>query len=245
MQNPHKRFFRQAPLSRSALTTMEALRAAVIADDRDVQRVAATLRFRVQHMVEASFQNLIGEAIDIAAMSTNTGRGGSIATLEPAEVVEAMNVLMARVEAELRLAKEEALIHQRARRALYGVLQPLRAEVSARLDSAVTERDTLHERVRSLESTAGSAGVRRYEALKAQGLSDTQIAALDTTGLEMDRQHTVNASRERVVALNAEIAKLKDFCDDPYHDPARLDGLDGFAGLLAAQEAALTQGAAA
>jgi hypothetical protein len=245
MQSLHKRYFRQAPLSRPALTKAEALRAAVIADDRDVLRVASTLRFRVQQLVEASLQNLIGEAIDIAAMSTHNATGKSIALLEPAEVVEAMNVLMARFQAELQLAEEEASTHQRTRRALYGALQPLRAEVSARLDSAVTERDTLHERVRSLESTAGSAGVRRYEALRAQGLSDTQIAALDTAGLEMDRQRTVNASRERVAVLNAEIVRLKDFADDPYHDPARLDGLNGFAGLVAAQEAAFAKGTAA
>lgn len=153
------------------------------------------------------------------------------ATLEttPGEWLE---VQLGMLRAEIEQARKERCVAVDRRRAEYEAAKPLTDAVNRVSMQFTLERDNLLRRLEVHRSNAPRES--RWTKLRAAGLSDDEISRLDLKAEDQDQERQAAEWRERIAALNAQIAKCVAYGQDPLHDPEQVRGL-GFDHLVDAQ----------
>ncbi|WP_029524138.1 hypothetical protein [Polaromonas glacialis] len=141
------------------------------------------------------------------------------------------------LEAETALAKIERTRHDARVKARTDRLQPLKSAVSARLTACEVEGPRLAEKVRLAEATPfGHQSPSAYQRLIEAGLTHAQIKLTGVENPVSQTEKDVQAAKDRIAVLQAELPALRAFSADPLCSPAHLEGLVGFEALIAASQ---------
>lgn len=224
MQAPTMFALTDSPLTRFDLTTAQTDAMDSAYRSSSVQNAAAAVRFKLLKLVEATaLRSEMNRAI--AGMDPDA--------VAPDAVVAVLRQRVTELEDLIEAAKEDHARHDAASKARIRRLAPLTSAVSDRLAQATSERQSLIRQLQALQNAAALPvdGGARYEALRALHLNDQQIAALGVHEPDRDFDAKQAALRERLPALNAEIAQLEAFSTDPLKRGHHLAGL-GFEALI-------------
>lgn len=219
-----QRYFAPLKLADVRHLDIEAIEAHCLAlGDANLRGIAIRITQQIKRLVDqAGMASLISAAVEAARVS-----GG-----DPQEHLEGM---LRAVTDELAATKSEHTNAGQRRDARHNRLQPLLSAVSMRLTCHQSELERLLDRLR-LTMRPAAEGANPYQKLIDAGLTPEQIAKLggDIENPVDARARDIARMKARIAELRGAIPKLKAFSDDPRHDPAHLDGLDGFDQLIAA-----------
>lgn len=218
-----QRYFAPLKLADVSHLDVEAIEVHCLAlGDANLRGIAIRITQQIKRLVDqAGMASLISAAVEAARVS-----GG-----DPQEHLEGM---LRAVTDELAATKSEHTNAEQRRKARMTRLQPLLNAVSMRLTSHERELEVLSNRL-SLAKQQVAEGFNQFQRLLDAGLSREQIAKLGDIENPVDvRAREIARMEARIAELRGEIPKLKAFSDDPRHDPAHLNGLDGFDQLILA-----------
>lgn len=168
--------------------------------DGDVQRQAAAVRAKLLHVIEfAALRSEIAAAV--RAIGTH-----STDDLTPAAVVAILRQRAAELDVALDDARADRDTHEAVRKARMALIDPLRREVSKKQTALANEREHCFVRLDAYRraSTMTAPANNRHASLVAAGLTAEQINGL---GLP-DPEQEVGAIRERITAIDSELAPL-------------------------------------
>jgi hypothetical protein len=203
-----------------------------IFSSHDVQRAAATCCTKLAELADiAGYRSEIASAIE-----TVVGQEGNWAQLGIARVLGALSRRAEEIDEAIAEARVDKAEHQDAHRAYLLSLQPLSAAVSALLTNLVNERATLDSHLVAMKTHSGiDAAVARFEALKAQGLTNEQINALGAARPDVEAR--AEKMRARIVEIDGIVARCHAFRANE-RDFSPLDGL-GFDQLIETRRSAM------
>lgn len=228
--NPSWRVLLPAMLGGTELPDPESTAAYKLAvTDPEVQRLlAACVNELVQLVQEAGADHFATAAVQGAA------------TLDATTPAQWLETQIGMLRAEIDAAKKERATAMQRRRAEAERRRPLVDAVNRVGAGASAERQAL---VRHLEALRGNGPRRsRWNELRSVGLTEEQIAKLDLPSQDTDEDHQREKLRRRIAELDAQLAKIRTYGEDPLHDPEHVRGL-GFDDIVDTQVAAATAAA--
>lgn len=157
--------------------------------------------------------------------------GAATGDTTPAQWLE---VQLGMLRAEIELSGKERATAADRRRAERDAARPLFEAVNRVSFAATSERDALLRRLQAQRADAPRKS--RWTELRGAGLSEEEIARLELKPEDAEEERQATAWRERIAALDAQLAKCRAYGEDPLHDPGHVRGL-GFDDLVDAHRA--------
>lgn len=201
--------------------------------DAHVQSAAGAALLKLARLQEVGgLRSLISAAVNDALEDVE-----SVGRLGPAAVTEKLRQFCEHIEEQIVSCREDRTEHDAIAKAARQRHRPLLLAVSQRANSLTGELEQINraadaeKRAHDLPGGAPS----RYRTLKAAGLTDAEIAAIEPTAKSPELVAESRAAR--VAEINALLPLLKRFSDDPLHDAAPLAGIPEFSELVADRDA--------
>ena len=193
--------------------------------DAAVRNLASRCAAALERLV---FEGAYAHFASVAIEAAHTDGGTPAALLERMLQTLKAETMAARIER----GRHDARVKARADR-----LQPLKLAVSARLTACEVEGPRLAERIRLAEAAPfGHQSPSAYQRLIEAGLTHAQIKLTGVENPVSQTEKDVQAAKDRIAVLQAELPALRAFSADPLCSPAHLEGLAGFDALVAASQ---------